>query len=249
MRAAPTLFAQFKALFKSGDSWFDADRVLIDGGSGKVSTWIDYIDPTHTLVQTTSANQCAVAADALLRGRKSLQFVGGQRYDSSRAASAWSYLHQAGHTAVWVGVGSSVTTTRYMWSTQASAVTSSIGASLLHVAAELRVRVGAGSGVTPVSLNVASTLPASPAGLGSITRMRSDATWDVRFGGATIGSGTATGLGAGSPGITLRVGAVGGSGGFFSGNTRALYFFRRALSTYEQAVFTAFVRADCGVAV
>jgi hypothetical protein len=72
---------------------FTADYYAIDGVSGKVASFIDWSDPTHTLAQATSANQVALpAAHADYPGRLCATFTGVERYASNRAGATWNYL-------------------------------------------------------------------------------------------------------------------------------------------------------------
>lgn len=90
--ATVTPFQQVLAAF-AGGSVFTADRYTVDGGSGKVAAFVDWLDGTHTLAQA-GANQCVVpAASAIFAGRKCAVFGASEYYDSSRASSTWKYLH------------------------------------------------------------------------------------------------------------------------------------------------------------
>lgn len=70
------------------DSWFDASYYVVDGVSGKVSDLVDYIDPTHTFRQATSAVQPAVpASDVAFGGANVLVFANNEFFVSTRPAS------------------------------------------------------------------------------------------------------------------------------------------------------------------
>jgi len=81
---------------------FESDYYSLDGGTGKVSAFLEKVPtgrgirvgtPTHAMSQSTSALQCAVpAASALFQGRVAATFV-DQRYSSTAPASAWAFLH------------------------------------------------------------------------------------------------------------------------------------------------------------
>jgi hypothetical protein len=90
----------------SGGSVFTADKVTLDGTTGKMTSWVDWLDETHTLTQGTDAlRSAAPGVDANLNGAKSVAFTGAQYYSSSRAASTWGYLHKgagAFKLIVWV---------------------------------------------------------------------------------------------------------------------------------------------------
>jgi hypothetical protein len=91
----------FRALFQKdiggvagvSDCWFDADLYTVDGGSGKVLDFVDYIDQTHSLRQPVAGKQVVVpAADAALSNSLSATFAGAEWYLSNRPASSWTYL-------------------------------------------------------------------------------------------------------------------------------------------------------------
>lgn len=72
---------------------FTADYYAIDGVTGKVASFVDWSDPTHTLSQSTSAKQVAIpAVHADYPGELCATFAAGQRYTSNRSATAHDYL-------------------------------------------------------------------------------------------------------------------------------------------------------------
>lgn len=79
----------------AGGSVFTASRYTVDGVSGKVASYTDWLDGAHTIAQATAANQHAVpAADATLGGNLVATIPNTTAiYTSSRAASAWRYVH------------------------------------------------------------------------------------------------------------------------------------------------------------
>ena len=86
-------FSALLALFSSG-SVFTADRFALDGVSGKVASFSDWFDASHTIVQATSANQVAApAASALFAGRVAAAFAGAQVYVSNRGVASWKFRH------------------------------------------------------------------------------------------------------------------------------------------------------------
>ena len=76
-------------------AWFRGDSYVAAGG--KVTAWVDKMDASHTLAQATPANQVNTpTADAALNNQLSATFVGAVStfsYLSSKAASAWAFLH------------------------------------------------------------------------------------------------------------------------------------------------------------
>lgn len=93
----PNLFrATFRraAVAAESDCWFDASYYNVDGVSGKVSGFVDYIDSGHWLYRSTTSQQVAVpSADAAAAGSLTAPFLGSQYYDSTRAASRFRYRH------------------------------------------------------------------------------------------------------------------------------------------------------------
>jgi hypothetical protein len=91
----------------TGRPVFTADYYAVDGVSGKVASFIDWNDPTHTLSQSASGNQAALpAAHADFAGNLCATFDAsaaagsGTYYTSNRAAASglWNYLHTgSGH--------------------------------------------------------------------------------------------------------------------------------------------------------
>lgn len=78
----------------AGGAFFTAENYTVDGVSGKVASFVDWLDPTHTLAQSTSGDQVVVpTANSVLGNQLTAAFTGTQYYASSRAASAWKYLH------------------------------------------------------------------------------------------------------------------------------------------------------------
>jgi hypothetical protein len=74
------------------DFWFDCDRVVI--GSGNVTDFQDYIDPTHYASQATSGNQCsAPSALSTLKNNLVVTSTGTKFYQSNRASSAFTWMH------------------------------------------------------------------------------------------------------------------------------------------------------------
>lgn len=73
---------------------FTADYYAVDGITGKVASFIDWNDPTHTLAQAVSAQQVAIpATHADYGGKLCASFAGSQWYDSTRVPSRWAFLY------------------------------------------------------------------------------------------------------------------------------------------------------------
>lgn len=97
-----TLFQIVLAL-AAGRPVFTADYYAVDGVSGKVASFIDWNDATHTLAQATSASQVALpAAHADFANRLCATFSGAQYYVSNRAATTWSAGHNGTGETYWM---------------------------------------------------------------------------------------------------------------------------------------------------
>jgi hypothetical protein len=74
---------------------FTADYYAVDGVSGKVASFIDWNDATHTLAQASSGSQVAIpAVHADFNGKLCATFTGAEQYTSNRAAPSWAFRHQ-----------------------------------------------------------------------------------------------------------------------------------------------------------
>jgi hypothetical protein len=99
-----SLAAQFRALFREniggvpGDSdvWWDGNFVAVDGGSGKLHSWVDYIDNAHLLTQSTGSNQSVLpSADAGMGGALTAAILKSAtvRYQSNKSNAFWGILN------------------------------------------------------------------------------------------------------------------------------------------------------------
>lgn len=78
----------------AGRPVFSADYYAVDGVSGKVSAFIDWNDPTHMLVQASSALQVAVpVAHADFAGNLCATFTGAETYVSNAPVSRFRFMH------------------------------------------------------------------------------------------------------------------------------------------------------------
>lgn len=254
-----TLAMLFRGLFQKdiggvpgvSDSRFDADYYAIDGGSGKVSDFIDYVDPTHTLHQGTGANQVAIpAAYGPMAGAFAASFLGSQFYDSNRAASAWPYLHNGsgcGLTSV-LSPQSSDATFRVWLSTRTG---TNVGFNAYRQ----------GSTMTTVPLEVtngsASISPASSI----LTAADAPTYWTATYSetvspefsyylkSSSGGTGASTAApSASNPAATLRMGAQVGGGSGFLAFWNTLISHRRVLSAAERTIEQQFILSTTGIA-
>lgn len=104
-----TVIALERSVAARAYSMIESDRYTVDGTTGKVSELLEKsssangIGASHKLTQSTSALQCAVPAPSgtLFGQRPVLTFV-DQRYSSSAAPSAWSFLHDGTGATVYL---------------------------------------------------------------------------------------------------------------------------------------------------
>jgi hypothetical protein len=71
---------------------FTSDNYAVDGVSGKVASFADWSDPTHLLVQATSANQAAIPAVHADFAGPCATFAGGIQYASNRVGAV-DFMH------------------------------------------------------------------------------------------------------------------------------------------------------------
>lgn len=88
-----TLFEEVLAL-AAGRPVFTADYYALDPVTGKVAAFIDWNDPTHMLVQSTSANQCAAPGTiaGVMAGSTVATFASNLTYyRSNRPTASWDF--------------------------------------------------------------------------------------------------------------------------------------------------------------
>lgn len=105
-----------------GGPVFTADYYSVDGGTGKVASFIDWNDPSHLLAQSSGALQVAIpAAHADFINKLCANFTGAEYYDSNRPQRDWATLHNGQGAGVY-GVATCVTSgTRRLLNTRAGA--------------------------------------------------------------------------------------------------------------------------------
>jgi hypothetical protein len=257
------LFASVRTIFDvtSGGqrgSVFTSDYYALDGGTGKVSDFVDYIDNTHTLHQGTSAQQAAVpATDANLRGAKSTTFA-NQWYDSTRAASLWKYLHDGtGMTIINVFVPNTASNGFYSVCGTVSGLNIDTGVGLYHrwlhgATRTVYLYVSRASATRTVSAQVAS-LATLGQNVGSVTdcsyQEATSPEYNVRIANVSVVSGSsAAAPSAANPDATLRLGADVLGGQPAAMRWRATLLAPKTLSAAERAAVYAWILADTGIA-
>lgn len=239
----------FRGLFREDaggkDSWFDASNTLLSGG--RVTSFVDVVDPTHELAQASSGNQVFTpTADASMAGALSATFVAANSnfYASNRAASAWRYLHNGtGQTTILVLVPSNLTGVQYFAGTNNDA-TNSAGFDIIRNTNQYLSRAfrAAGGNVYSVTTGLVFTANVATFVGASLT----SANYAVRVKSTTPSSGAPSTV-DNTDGLPMHLGARRGAGLFADMRFRALYSWRRVLTAPELAIVYAHIQADTGI--
>lgn len=227
---------------------FTADYYAIDGVSGKVASFIDWNDPTHTLAQATSANQVALPApSASFNGRYVVTFATTMFYTSNRAASTWTFLHDgtgmdefAVFRATAMSPGASMIAGTQTGSTnyQSLYLTTTGATASMNINNAAGSAIGVGDQAIP-ALGTSTWLRATVlAGAGN-TKLYDKGT--QRF------SGTVSSPSGGAPPTSLVLGKLPGGAAAYLGDLRSL-LFAPALSASAAAVVASWIQQDTGIA-
>lgn len=250
--ALPVAPSPFRALFYSaqGDWWFDASKVEESGG--RTTGLVDYIDPTHKLVQASTGKQCMPPSATGFGSALSLNFVASasNTYRSNRPASAFSYLHAGGgQTTVIVWSPTSVSGAQYIAGNQDAA--SSPGLDWIRSSNSILHR----------ALPVGGTPPVFSQSIGAIYPTANVATFNVSsFGSASpryvtrskstiVGSGDTLGATpTTNDGVALSIGSRNDAGLYADMRFRAIYGFHRVLTPAEMTVVYSHIQTETGIA-
>lgn len=245
---APSLGQRFQALFYGGSSRFDADRYTSSGGN--VTAFVDYVDASHTLAVDTGTLPVPTA-DAAVNNQLSATFS-AHRCRSSRAASAWRFLHDGtGCEAFCVATPTDLAAGQRTWfaTENNTALPGDTGAEVFtdtgtavfalvnNGAAPIAFIIGSAITAVPVTLGYASATSQTP--LQAVFRRNS-----VTIANSNYGSAVATG----DPTGTLGLGADTAGARFGSFRWCALYLFTRVLSTTERALVFQWIQSKYGIA-
>lgn len=241
-----SLFGMVLAL-SAGRPVFTADYYAIDGVSGKVASFIDWNDPTHTLAQATSANQVAIpATHANYAGKLCVTFTGSEWYVSSRPASYYAPWHDGSGGGSWATLSpTEVSTTYYVCSTFSSAAPGfgmawNVNHSVLVRQSGTNNTIVASSNVTPalntpVLYRFSYTEGASPE-------------WRIKTtGGVEVTGNSALAPGSGAAEQTLVFGARAAAVAPAKGRVRHL-ILTPDLTAGGRTTMEQYIAADCGVA-
>lgn len=239
-------------------SIFTASYYTVDGVSGKVASWVDQLDASHALTQSTSAAQVSVPAqDALFAGAAVASYAGAQYYDSNRAASAWIAQHDGvGCEQIHVLANTQSTTGLAMViaGTSRASLATDVGTILfLNTAAgtdtmQYRIKNAVANilDMTGANANLEPNIPVYVRAK-YIEGGAPEASTLVK---TTLlsGANTSAAPSAAAASFTMRLGAdPGAASRFLTGKWRASVFCGRPLTAGELSVITAWIRADTGI--
>lgn len=234
------------------DTWIDGDFVAVDGTTGKLQSWIDYVDQTHLLSQTVSGNQCALpASNAGFASAKTAPFAASVFFDSSKAPSLWSVMNSgAGVTYTVVFSANATSPNQLLLSTGQSGVATvrsiqfgytggTLYSQCFKTAASSNIIFNAGATVTAATPTYFTTKFASSA----------SPNWSLLRKSAVIQSGAqAFTPDSGAPPATLRLGAsTVVTTNYLNAAVRAVYIRRRSLNAAESALEQLWIQKDTGI--
>lgn len=247
----------FRALYRKdiggvsgvSDSWFDAGLTTVDGGSGKINALVDYVDTSHALTQGGSTQQCALpAADASMGGALTLTFAGGQYYDSNRAPSWWTFLHDGtGSTIRLVFTPTNVSATTIALATILG--TNSGMQFVLGNTGTVQVAIYNASAAIAAPVTAASALSNGTATYTSISYSESASPeYDLRMKSTSSATGSTTDAPLSTaPAFTFCLGTRGNRAVPLQARVRALYIHRRVLSSVEHLIEQQFTTSTTGI--
>lgn len=241
--------AQFLALFHSGAVRIDTDRYASSGGN--VTAFVDYADASH-LFAVDAGTLPVPTADAALAGAPSVTFS-AHRIKSSRAASAWKYLHDGSPCEVFeVAVPTSIAAGRRTWfaTTSNTGGAGDTGAEIFTDGDAAWLVNVTSAGTTPILAIVAGQVAAGTAVTLNYSAGTTQAP-DVVFrrNSSTIASGDyLAAVSAADPTSSLCIGADSAGSQLAAMRWAAFYAFPRILTAAERATVCQWIRARYGIA-
>lgn len=243
----------FRALFRRessnvADSCFDADNWAVDGLSGKVSYFRDYVEASHFLFRSTSANQVPLpAADTSLAGAPTAVFGGAEHYDSTRTATRWKYRGDGtGVEEMFFYVATNDALIQAMVATRTLGVFSERGMGIFQSNGAMRLLVGNATSTGAANSPIDTGYIAHVAQIGQARLLHACYTegltpeWELRsrVGGTSLNVSGASNVApeAGDPPATLRLGAATGGAYQLFGRFRSFWSWRRRLTNVERAI-------------
>jgi hypothetical protein len=237
----------FSALFYGGATRIDTDLVTSSGGN--VNAFVDYADASHTF-PVDAGTLPVPTADATLNNALSATFS-AHRIKSSRAASAWRYMHDGtGCEAYIVLVPTDVTGARTLFASNPNtAVPGDTGAEVFTNGTSAVLGI-ANNGAYPIAFNIGGAVAAgTPIVLGY--QSATARTLDVAFYRGTTqiaNSDYLSAVAAGDPTSSLCIGAGTAGANFAAMRLGAFYSFPRILSTVDRATLFTRIQSKYGIA-
>lgn len=234
---------------------FTADYYAVDGGTGKVSGFIDWNDPSHVLQQFTPGNQVALpVARVALNNALAFDFANNQEYVSNRSASYFKFLHDGtGHFTLSVFEPRATSNSGTLWATYThNAEALHHGSELLYTPTinALLFKASRASATPTFSVN-----PASPAAYGIGTSIRTEYSettapkYLIARNASVLASSSTTNVPSNSnPTFTLTIGRRPGVGDSQLNGYFALLMLTGTQSTAGLAAISAYTTQKYGVA-
>jgi len=234
------LAARFLAVFTANDMLFDASNVTVSGG--KVTEWVDRINPTRKFVQADSAKQIVTPTTSAAFGGATVGvFTAGPYYTATGTTADWAFLTDgSGYEVIAVA---SATAGNLLANSNASA-----NPSMEVELNTAKVRLIHRSVWPTTILNGVSTSTVStPRIFGVSLAPASTPQFFVRIGNTIEASGSPSSAPTGTAAIVPYLGCFTPAFNLMAGSLRSLYFFRRRLQSSERATVHAYIKATTGI--
>jgi hypothetical protein len=243
----------FRALFQKdiggvagvSDSWFDADLYNVDGGSGKVRSFANYIDQTQILDQANNALQAAIpVGDPAINNRSCTIFTGGIRYRSTAASSSWRFCSDG--TGCEIFVGSIPNDAAGVWVFLSTGASGGPGLALYTVTGTTYILLSNNSGGNVINTSIGSYT----VGNGTyINNSYTNPNWRIAYRTLAPVTGVAAAVPyVGDPQGPLMLGAnYAGGQPAVNWKWSFLYAFRRSLTSATRAISQEYIRSITGV--
>lgn len=221
--------------------------------ASKVTAWLDRARPGHTLLQASGALQLAnPASDALFGGQLVGNFTGGQWYQSSLPAAAWTFLNNGAGCETFTVYSLNVASgSQAMWSTWGSGGGTAAGSwfycntgtsPVVQVANAVGTSIGSTGAIGGATANVATYF-------GHALRSADSPSLTARRKGTQVYAGNLAGAAAANAPIqSLMLGNLNGSAFGANAKWAESLFFDRVLSVSERARVQAYFQNRYGIA-
>ncbi len=241
------LFAEVLRISR-GYPVFTTDYYILDPltPGGGVLAFVDWNDPTHLLLQTTQGLQVrAPALDPKYHGKGSVTFS-AHRYISTRAASAWNFLHY-GPCTVWTTCDfASISSAGRIWETGGGA--NPDATDFIRNTSIMQWHLIRGSTATTTQRSGLTTN--TPYAFEAVLDTTLNPAMVLRTSGqATVTTASVGGTPASLAGTTFRWGVTAAGTFAFTGTTRHLFMSTPSVSAAELATVRAYLYADSRLVV